>query len=358
MNIQIVLIEDNDGERLKGVIERFGGGDFEVTAFFPPMDLDLTPAFEVEPDLFLVDYELDALQPDKSIASYRGTTLAARLREQKPESPIVLFTSKDLPAWTMDRRVVEATSIFDDIVYKDQEFRDDTASVKAKLLSLALDYRELRLCVDRSVPSLLELLKTDEEGREQALLSNPPDSGWITVEAAKWVRSILLRYPGVLYDFKHAAVALGISPESFNSPQIRDIFVPAEYRGLFNLNHERWWRHTLFNIASQFSDVEGREFGLREGFRLAAEQEFGFPIDQCTDEQTGEGPADTLCYLLDIPIRIENSLPYHPDSRPQVMDEARISVRAVQVRNDVDENYLDAFHRDLMLKIRSEGYAA
>ena len=209
MIIQIVLIEDKDGERLKRAIETFSGGDFEVTTFLPPTDLDRAAAFEAEADLYLVDYELDAVQPDESISNYRGTTLAARLRELKPESPIVLLTSKDLLAWTTERRVAEASNIFDDIVYKDQEFRDDTASVKAKLLSLALNYRELRLCGDRSVPALLDLLKTGEEGKEQALLSTPPDSGWKAVEAARWVRSTLLGYPGVVYDCKYAAVALG-----------------------------------------------------------------------------------------------------------------------------------------------------
>ena len=229
--IRIVLFEDKDGERLKRAIERFGGDDFEVTTFFPPTDLALAAAFDVKADLFLVDYELDTVQPDESIANYRGTTLAARLRERKPEFPIVLLTSKDLPAWTMDRRVVEASNIFDDIVYKDQEFSHDTPSVKAKLLSLAINYRELRLCEDRSVPALLDLLKSDDEGKEQARRSNAPDSDWKAVEAARWVRSTLLGYPGVVYDCKHAAVALRISLEStvrtLNTPEIREIFQPC-----------------------------------------------------------------------------------------------------------------------------------
>ena len=356
--IHIVLIEDQEGERLKRSIQMIGGGNFEVSTIFPPSALDLTVAFEVEADLYLVDYELDAVQPDESIANYRGTTLAARLRELKPEFPIVLLTSLDLPAWTMERRIVEASNIFDDIVYKDREFRCDPSSVKAKLLSLALNYRELRLCGDRSVANLLELLESDDEGKEQARLSIPPEKGWKAVEAARWLRSTLLGYPGVLYDCKHAAVALGISLESFKTPGIREIIEPAKYRGLFCDTEERWWRHTLFNVSSQFGEVGGRQFGLREGFRLAAEQKLGFAIAPSTDQQTGEGPADTICYLLDIPIRIENSLPYHPDSRPRVMDEARISFKAIRERNDVDENHLDAFHRDLMSRIRSEDYVA
>ena len=357
MSIQIVLIEDKDGERLKDAIQTFGGGDLEVNAYFPPNNLDLTSAFEVEADLYLVDYELDTLQPDKSIANYRGTTLAARLRERKPESPIVLLTSMDLPAWTTDRRVVEASNIFDDIVYKDREFRDDTASVKAKLLSLALNYRELHLCSDRSVTALLDLLKTDEDGKEQALLSTPPDSGWRAMEAARWIRSTLLSYPGVLYDCKHAAVALGISFESFNTPEIRKVFEPAEYRGLFHTNQERWWRHKLYQVAIEYSESYGTESGFRESFSTALESKLGLAIKLAIDEETGKGPADTVCYLYEIPVRIESSLPYRPDNRPRVMDEARISFKAIRESNDVDEIHLDAMHRNLMRQIQNEGHA-
>ena len=355
--IRIVLFEDKDGERLKCAIERFGGDDFEVTTFFPPTDLALAAAFDVKADLFLVDYELDTVQPDESIANYRGTTLAARLRERKPEFPIVLLTSKDLPAWTMDRRVVEASNIFDDIVYKDQEFRHDTPSVKAKLLSLAINYRELRLCEDRSVPALLDLLKSDDEGKEQALLSNAPDSDWKAVEAARWVRSTLLGYPGVVYDCKHAAVALGISLESFNTPEIREIFQPAEYRGLFYDTEERWWRHNLFEVAIEYSASYGTEAEFRDSFRTAVRSKLGFVIEPAIDEETGKWPADTVCYLSEIPIRIESSLPYRPDTRPRVMDEARISFRAIRESNDVDDNHLDAMHRDLKRKIQDESHA-
>ena len=358
MTLQIVLIEDKDGERLKAAIQNLSDGDFEVATFLPPANLDLADTFGVEADLYLVDYELDTLQPDNSIASYRGATLATRLRERNPESPIVLLTSMELPTWTIDRRVVEASNIFDDIVYKDRELRNDTLGVKDKLLSLGLGYRDLRLCGDRSVSALLGLLKTDEEGREQALLANPPHSEWTAVEAAKWIRSTLLRFPGVLYDWRHSAVALGISPDSFDIPEIREIFEPAEYKGLFQTISKRWWKHKLYEIAFQYSESFAAEARIRQGFRLAAESKLGLAIEPSVDEETNEGPADTVCYLYGIPVRIESSLPYRPDNRPRVMDEARISFKAVRESNDVDENHFDVAQRELMLKIQNEGYAA
>ena len=357
MALKIVLIEDKDGARLKAAIQNLGEEEFEVSFFPPPPNLDLAPAFEIDADLYLVDYELDQVQPDESIANYRGATLATHLRERKPDSPIVLLTSMNLPAWTMDQRVVEASNIFDDVVYKDRELRDDLAGVKAKLRSIGFGYRDLRQCGDRSVSALLGLLKTDDEGREQALLANPPPGEWTAVEAAKWIRSILLRYPGVLYDCIHSAVALGISQESFNSLEIREIFEPAKYHGLFNGTQERWWKHSLLEIASSWSAVEGRELGLREAFRLAIERELDREIEPALDALTSAGLADTVCYFEGIPIRIENSLPYRPDNRPQVMDEPRVSFKAIQERNDVDENHLDLRHREMMIKIREEGNA-
>ncbi len=353
---QIALIEDKDGEPLRLSVEQMGEGDFQVSLFHPPSDLNLTTAMDANADLFLVDYELDTAQEDESIANYRGTTLAARLRELKPEHPIVLLTRSDLSLWATDHRTVQASSTFDDILYKDQELRSERANAKIRLLSLAKDYKQLRESSDRSVSTLLGMLQTDEEGREQALLSNPPGNGWKAVEVAKWVRSILIHYPGVLYSPIHAATALGISLGSFNDPSVRNVFEPAKYQGLFCASQERWWRHTLFQVANHFGETAGTGLSLREGFRVAANSKLDLEIELAVDEETGVGPADTVCYCLNIPIRIESSLPYHPDARPRVMDEARVSFKAIRETNDVDESHLDTVHRELMRNIQREGH--
>lgn len=356
MICKIALIEDKDGENLRLLVQQLGDGDFEVSLFSPRPDLDLREAMGAEPDLYLVDYELDTVQADESIANYRGTTLAARLRELRPEYPVVLLTRSDLSLWTTDHRTAEASSTFDDILYKDKELRTNRTLAKIKLLSLATDYRKLRECSDRSVSSILGLLNTDKEGTEQARLSNPPGSGWKAVEVAKWIRSTLLRYPGVVYGPIHTATALGISLESFNNSLIRDLLEPAEYQGLFCAGQERWWRHTLFQVANRFGETAETGLSMREGFRNAAERKLGLGLGLAIDEQTGTGPADTVCYCLEIPIRIESSLPYHPDARPRVMDEARVSFKAVRETNDVYEDCLDVVHRELMKKIQLEGY--
>ena len=133
---------------------------------------------------------------------------------------------------------------------------------------------------------------------------------------------------------------------------------PAKYRGLFSASEERWWRHSLFQVANEFGETAYAGLSLREGFRVAAKNKLGLEVEPAIDEQTGIGPADTVCYCLNIPIRIESSLPYHPDARPRVMDEARVSFKAIRETNDVDESHLDLVHRELMRKIQQEGNVA
>ena len=355
MTFTLVLIEDEERDQLTDLLVEIGGGDFEVEALSPPPDLILDEVFDVDGDLFLVDYVLDTVQPDCSVAPYLGMTFAARLREERPAYPIALLTSSNLPAWTAARRTARVGGTFDDILYKDTGLKADPAATHDKLISLAGGYLTLRNSADRSVSSLLKLLKTDKDGRENALGALPPSDGWKEFEAAHWIRSVLLRFPGVVYNEAHAATALGISLEGFKEPAVQELLRPAEYQGPFSEEQPRWWRHTLFDIANRLRATTERSLGLREGFRLAAADELGIELGPSVDEESDTAPADTVCYLLQIPVRIETSLPYQPDARPAVMEQARISFRAIRERNDVEEMYVDAISRARLEEIRMAG---
>ena len=351
MQIRIVLIDDSQVDRNRLSTEINSLGNLEVIALPPPSDLDLSSMLDVRADIFLIDYELDTRQPDDSFANYQGMTLAARLREKTPEYPIVLLTRPDLQAWSSAQRIARFRGSFDAILYKEniQSHPDKTLN---RLSSLAEGYRVLRESEDRSVDSLLDLLKTDELGQENALRATPPRDGWASVEAASWIRSVLLRYPGVLYDCNHAATALGISIDSFEQPSVQDLLGDATYRGPFAEEKRRWWRHSLFEVAFKVCGSRERDHALRDVFRVAASEKLGTDLQPSQDPQTGATPADTVCYVLSIPVRIETSLSYRPDNRPSVMDEARVSFQAIQETNDVDENYLDTSSRTLLEEIR------
>ena len=353
MTVKVVLVDDADRSYLPRQIERLGDGEYEVTPLPPPPNLDLTMLLAADADLFLVDYELDTQQPDGSVAAYLGMTFAARLREVRPAYPIVLLTRSDLPAWTDAQRTAKTGGSFDDIVYKDTGIESDPRATHAKLTSLARGYRTLRGSNERTVDALLELLGTDRAGREAAKETLPPSDGWREFEAAHWIRSVLIRYPGVLYDEAHAATALGISVESFRQELVKRTLQLAEYQGPFSEEQHRWWRHSLFDIANRLCAATERASGVREGFGLAAGEELGLELAPSQDDDTGDSPADTVCYLLGVPVRIETSLPYRPDARPPVMEEARISFRAIRESNDVDETYIDVANRAQLDEIRS-----
>lgn len=352
----LVVFDDQEGDSLRSKLEQLSADRYEIIPIAPPSDLrNLKTRLQADaesPELFLVDYELDTRQADGSIAGYRGTTLAAFLRESYPEIPIVLLTRSTLPVWTSERRTVEAGRAFDATLYKDTDLQGDPETARAMLLSLVSGFRMLRKARDRTRSGLLDLLQTDERGRQEAERTLPPGDGWSAVEAAAWLRGVLLCYPGVLYDAAHTSVALGISAASFGDPAVHDLVGGAEYRGVFSEEGRRWWRHGLFEIADRLGSTAAKGTGSRDAFRLAASARLGYVLQRSRDGET-DLPADTLCYILGIPTRIESSLPYNPDLRPPVMDRARVSFQAIRESNDVNETYLDRSSRFLLEEIRS-----
>ena len=268
-----------------------------------------------------------------------------------PEYPIVLLTRPDLQAWSSAQRIARFGGSFDSILYKEniEGHPDKTLN---KLNSLAEGYKALRECQERSVDSLLDLLKTDELGQENALQATPPSGDWAAVEAATWIRSVLLHYPGVLYDSKHAATALGISFDSFQQPLVLNLLRDAKYQGPFAKEKCRWWRNGLFTIAASLSGGADSVLDPVGRFRVVASEALDLQLEPSRDEETGIAPADTVCYVLKVPVRIEKSLPYRPDARPPTMDEARISFKAIRESNCVYEHYLDSVNRNLLEEIQ------
>ena len=351
MPIRIVLIDDSELDRdlLSEKVRSLG--NLDVSAIPPPIDLDLSAILHAGADLFMVDYELDTLQPDGSVANYRGMTLAARLREIVPEFPVVLLTRPDLPAWSSAQRVATFGGSFDSILYKEDIVNQPDKTLN-DLNSLVEGYRVLRESAERSVDALLDLLGTDDPGREKALQATPPSDNWAAVEAATWIRSVLLSYPGVLYDSKYSATALGISFDSFEQPLVLNLLRGAEYHGPFAREKRRWWRHGLFGIAASLCRGSNSGLGLVGEFRVVASEVLGLQLQPSMDVETGIAPADTVCYILNVPVRIESSLPYKPDARPPAMDEARISFRAIRESNNVEEHYMDPVNRILFEEIQ------
>ena len=278
MQIRIVLIDDSqaDRDRLSDRISSLG--NLEVIALPPPSDLDLSSILDAKADLFLIDYELDTRQPDDSIANYQGMTLAARLREEMQDYPIVLLTRPDLQAWSSAQRIARFGGSIDSIHYK-ENIESHPERTLNKLTSMAEGYKVFRECEERSVASLLDLLKTDEPGQESALRATPPRDGWAAVEAASWIRSVLLGYPGILYDCNHAATALGISIDSFEQPTVlQDLLRDADIsRSICEVRTVAGGDTACSKWRFKCVEAEKRDHALREDFRVAGFREISAP---------------------------------------------------------------------------------
>lgn len=61
--------------------------------------------------------------------------------------------------------------------------------------------------------------------------------------------------------------------------------------------------------------------------------------------------ADWVCYVLQKPVKQQNSIPYYPDQRPSVMDQARVSFKAIQESNAFDENLVDSDGYEIVSKL-------
>ncbi len=88
------------------------------------------------------------------------------------------------------------------------------------------------------------------------------------------------------------------------------------------------------------------------GFPSALERTIKTQVERSKCIYSGETPADWVCYILNEPVRIKYSLAYRVDPRPKVMDEARVSFKAIRTSNEVNDELLDPLGRDMLTRIR------
>src|SRR5689334_10713304 len=91
--VKVLVIDDdaNDRRRITARLNKFKG--IKASAAAPPETLDAEAVLDSsKPDVVMVDYQLSAVEPGRKAAQYRGSTLAAVLREKLPDRPIILMT--------------------------------------------------------------------------------------------------------------------------------------------------------------------------------------------------------------------------------------------------------------------------
>jgi CheY-like chemotaxis protein len=212
---------------------------------------------------FILDY---ALHEGDSSISYSGATLAAHLREEYPDRPIVILSAFLRQPATSDR--LRRTKELIDLQVKKEDVGQQPDKFARQLRSLAEGYQR----IGREISATKDAMAASRNilGLDQPTAENPPlkevvaylvQGGSKDVAlTARLLLHELLKFPGPLLPPEHAAVAVGVDPQHGYNDALRHHLGPALYRGAFQdlqWNEERqaplYWRPLLNGLNISFS---------------------------------------------------------------------------------------------------------
>lgn len=314
-------------------------------------------------DVYLVDLDLSQVQVDSSTSAFKGTTIADALRDRYQDTPIVLFTRQsvlDDLSPQRRRQILDKDQLFDAIILKD-EIYDRDVEIRDELIALVQGFRVLNDKTPKNETTLYSLIglhpKEDPNLSEAALpLGGENEKTWISTEVNKWIRHTLAEFSGLLYDELHASTKLGISVDAFLDSRVQEILKPAQYGGDFPLpkHKKRWWKVRLLEVIKDFIfDQDELEDPFEASFNEAFYVKYGVKLEPAICIWDCEPTADWVCYVLKQPVKLRNTLRYFPSEiQPKVMDEPRVSFRAIWESEDFNPVFLDAKGKELVRKIQ------
>lgn len=287
-----------------------------------------------------------------------GVPLSIELRQKIQDVPIILFTKKSLFNIDKFSNIKNSLNCIDNIIYK-TDLSSRSEKIFIDIENLASGYTTLQKKKPKSTSDLFELLKAPAADYERLKQSIPRESLQdnsilSTAVAARWIRNILIKYPGILYEDIYAATLLGISKNAFNQEEVQKFFTPAKYSGIFAPVEGRWWKSKLIEIAVARMKNEEISLPLNTGFpkmwkRIKKED---LEVSKCNSSD--KTPADCVCCLLKEQTTIPCSIIYPSDLRPDVMDKPRISFKAIRETNDYNIDFFDSSQREIIKQIRGK----
>jgi len=346
-DLMVYYIDDQSTDHARRYKERLDRAEgFECKLLPPPEMAQLDELAAATPDLFLVDYELNLVQEDGTKSPYQGSTLAAAIRERLPDCPIVLITRETILAHLdhqRRRQLVGHTQAYDEMILK-ESLDDALEDTRQQLISIAEGFKQLSQTESKTWASLVSALNATESEAADLREASPPleRAEWIITGAAHWIRKIVLEFPGILYDSLNAATRLGISEESFLRREVQEVLASAKYTGVFEISHNRWWKGRLFKIAQDMAAQSGIRGPINRTFIQACEKTLGADLEPSICVWDHQPVADWVCYILQKPVKIRHTFRYYPDNRPSVMDNARVSFRAMRESRQFYPDLLDA----------------
>lgn len=352
MTIKVTYVDDEigvanrDAEKIRDLLE--DPGKFECILEQPPKSFSyLRPKLQ---DALLVDLDLSGVPANGGQAvDYLGNSLASDVRMHNPGCPIILITRPHILGEEWQKQFLQESNDLDLIIYKNDVLRNPSEE-RAKIEDLVQGFKALHEVYGQEWEAVVKLMGADDEESNLLREAGPPvaQGRWNLPQASRWIRTVIMRFPGILYDDLTAATRLGISLDSFRLPSLQDYLKPARYTGVFGNYQTYWWRGRLFGLAQRFlleNDVKG-----------PFSQHFGDTYSRVSKEKInpaicifdGTPIADWVCHIYKEPVKQKNSIPYYPDSRPQGMDQARVSFKAVQESEEFDLSLVDAESHELV----------
>jgi hypothetical protein len=346
--MNILYIDDAETEAMKYIEVLRKTSDTNVYYQKPPSNLDVEGEPYQTSDVILIDHLLDETHDGEHVF-YRGATLAQQIREKYPEKPIVLITKENSVDEKKKQDYVRKLHLFSAFLSK-SHIRENSKVFLADMQILVDGFQQLQKtekiweALKRLLEPQINTKEQQEDKFQELALSDYPHfaNAWNVADIALWLQEVIIYYPGILYDPLYAATYLGISKEEFLSERIQNLFTTAKYNGPFSPTEGRWWRHDIMLVAlNLMAQAEIDTGSVNRNFAKAFLKVYNQSLS----------PA--VCYFQREPVRIEKSLSYYPDNRPQNMDIARVSFKEIQEDNNLDELLLDESSRNLLESIRS-----
>ena len=360
--------DDNYTTTIKKLLE---ASDVDCELRNPPLDLSEVDEWKL--DMFIIDFDLASAQVEGRHIGYRGNTLATELRNKKPFCPIVLVSRRNIiqgysPHLTTDRSDVDLILFKNDVLGNEKKISQQILALHDGYTQLA----ELKKQENRPWSLVLDKLGASEDERMKLREAFPPideersdkkrrygkKHHWYIPTTIEWIRTVILGYPGILYDSLHASVRLGITEESFLSNAVQESFTDAKYVGLLAGFGKRWWADRLVRIAKQTMGDAGVDGPVSAGFAEAFNWKTGEILEPARCLVDSEPIADQICYVYEKPVKRQNSILYYPDSRPPIMDVARVSKNAIKDSDRFDEDLVDASSYDVVEELWGLGKSA
>ena len=255
-----VLWVDDDEDRRTGKDRDFGRNERIKVVPVEPLDLagrllhngeELVE--EGSPDLALVDWYLQTGE-----YSADGPSIEGILHDKYPEMPVYGFSNKYGDKSFMRERK-QGENRFEIITspdrLKDKEIIRDIE-----------DYEDIESQKGEGVTGILNLLGADSDLKEkiQPILPQEFAEGIPAGEdyepggilrLARWIRHVLLRQPGMIWNEIWTATKLGIDIDAFD--EYRSELSSEEYSGIFSHNIHRWWREEVTRKVYELASKEG-----------------------------------------------------------------------------------------------------